>query len=189
MRKLSILVCTLPERKHYMDKLYSFFHNHGVSPGGYTGSLGGVEVLSDCRGREIPTGTKRNDLIQQCTGDYFCFVDDDDIVNDDYVINIMEATRSNPDVITFQGWMTTNGNHRVNWVIKLGEAYEERNGMYYRWPNHLCVFKKSLVQHIKFPDIWLGEDYQWSVKVKDSNLLQSEVHIEKQLYHYDFKTK
>jgi glycosyltransferase involved in cell wall biosynthesis len=158
-----------------------FFHFHGIFPH--------AEVISDARGREVPTGTKRNDLIAQAKGEYFCFVDDDDQVNDLYVTKILAAIAQAPDVVTFQGWMTTNGQHRVDWTIKLGEAYEERNGHYYRWPNHLCVFKKSLVQHIKFPDIWHGEDYKWSVAVRDSGVLKTEVHIPEQLYWYDYKTK
>lgn len=149
----------------------------------------GVQVLANESDRNMPTGTKRNQLISDCKGEYICFVDDDDQLSPHYIARILEALESNPDVVTFQGWMTTNGQHRVDWTIKLGESYEERNGHYYRWPNHLCVFKKSLVQHIKFPDIWHGEDYKWSLAVRESGVLKTEVHIPEQLYHYDFKDK
>lgn len=183
MLKLSILIATLPERSHQYMHMIDLLH---------VGTRDDVEVICDGRGRHIPTGQKRNELIQQCSGTHFCFVDDDDWVSNDYIEELVKAMTFNPDVITFRGWMTTNGGSRVDWIIRLGEKYEARqeNGItkYYRFPNHLCVFKKQLVQYIKFPHIWQGEDYQWAKEIKDRDLLKSEVHIDKELYHYQFKT-
>lgn len=185
MLKLSILICTLPERaKQYMHMI-DLLH---------VGTRDDVEVICDGRGRHIPTGQKRNELIQQCTGSHFVFCDDDDEVTGDYVEELVKAMQYDPDVITFCGWMTTNGNSRVDWIIKLGEKYEARKDQdgitrYYRWPNHICAFKKSVVQHIKFPHIWQQEDFKWSEEIKNRGLLRTEVHIDKQLYHYKFSTR
>lgn len=181
--KLSILIATLPERSHQYMHMIDLLH---------VGTRDDVEVICDGRGRHVPTGQKRNELIQECSGTHFVFCDDDDWVSWDYVDELVKAMQSNPDVITFRGWMTTNGNSRVDWTIRLGEKYEARqeNGVtkYYRFPNHLCAFKKQLVQHIKFPHIWQGEDYAWALEIKNRDLLKSEVHIDKELYHYQFKT-
>jgi len=46
--------------------------------------------------------------------------------------------------------------------------------------------KRSAVSHVKFPDKVTGEDYEWSKKIRDMRLLQTEVHISKQIYFYDF---
>lgn len=179
MKKLSILICTLPEERN-RKKLKQL--RDIIVP--QLNDL--VEVLHDEAGREIPTGTKRNSLIESCTGEYFCFIDDDDIPAPTYVQDILKALEDAPDVVTFNGWMTTNGKSRVDFEIKLGEAYEERGGKYYRWPNHLAVMRKSAVEHIKFEPIWMGEDYIWSKQICDLGLLKTSVHIEKQLYYYDF---
>lgn len=182
MKKLAILICSLPERRPQREALCKKIWD---MPGADSNE---IQVYINEFDRSTPTGTKRNILINQADAEYFCFVDDDDQLAPDYISSIMQAIESNPDVVTFQGWMTTNGAHRVDWTIKLGEKYEERNGHYYRWPNHLCVFKKELVKHIKFEDIWQAEDYRWSLAVKNSGVLKTEVHIPKQLYHYDYKT-
>jgi glycosyltransferase involved in cell wall biosynthesis len=203
MKKLSILICTLPEERS-INKLARLMSNLEAQIPGLiiiendecteidTWWMGGettIEVNIHKSGRTMPTGTKRNELIYKCEGEYFCFVDDDDILAPTYVEDILKALEYDPDVVTFNGWMTTDGKSIVDFVIKLGEAYEERDGKYYRWPNHLAVMKKSLVQHIKFEPVTMGEDYIWSKTIRDLGLLKTSVHIDKLLYHYDFEQK
>lgn len=181
MTSLAILICTLPERFDKLKRLKNI-----LEPQVQRYKERVFISISDV-GRQMPTGTKRNSLIEQTQSDYFCFIDDDDQVSGYYVDEIIKALATSPDVVTFQGWMTTNGTRKTNWTIKLGEKYEERNGHYYRWPNHLSVFKRSLVNRFKFPDVWLQEDFIWSKKIHDSGVLKSEVHIPLQLYHYEFE--
>lgn len=178
---LSILTCTLPERAHLLKRL-----TNQLTP-----QIEGkpVEFLVDARGRHITTGQKRNDMIQQSKGAWVCFVDDDDNISGNYVELILKALESNPDVVTFEGWMTTNGVHRVDWVIMLGERYEERGGKYYRFPNHLCPIRKSIAVQYKFPYITQGEDYQWAKAIMLAGELKTTVHIPEKIYHYDFLTK
>ena len=180
--KWSILIPTLPDDK---SRLFMMRIRSILDPQLREGI---VEIIPDDRGKEIPTGVKRNELIQKSQAEYFSFVDCDDLVSVDYVSKIMEGINMGVDVVSFCGWMTTNGGSHVNWVIKLGEEYVERGGMYYRFPNHLCCFKKSLVEHVKFPPIHQGEDYQWALNIRNLSLLKTEHHITDQLYHYDFRT-
>ena len=177
---LSILIATLPERAHHLQNILSLIKFQD-----------GVEIIVDNRPRNVPTGVKRNDLIAKATGEYVCFVDDDDFVTEDYVSLILESSKSNPDCITFEGWMTTNGISHVDWIIKLGEKYEARQDpdgitRYYRFPNHLVPIKRSIASQHSFPAIWQGEDYQWACKIQP--LLKTSVHIPKKLYHYKFIT-
>ncbi len=183
--KLSILICTLPERFQYLNRLKSVLSRQITN---------NVDIKINDAGKSVPTGIKRNSLIEQSDSDYFCFIDDDDNVSNDYVNEIMKAIRDNPDVVTFNGHMTTNGGSPVDFIIRLGEKYEARKDAdnitrYYRFPNHICVMKRELVRGIKFPAIWQGEDYKWAKEIHDKRLLKTEVHIDKKLYHYDFKTK
>lgn len=179
--KLSILICTLPERKHHLDNLMSVLGPQAKE----------VEVIIDSRPRNIPTGVKRNDMIARARGEWVCFIDDDDWVDPEYVQRILQALESNPDVVTFKGWMTTNGGSHVDWVIRLGEKYEARQDddgvtRYYRFPNHLCPIRKSIAVRSQFPAVWQGEDYAWAKSIQ--SFLKKEVHIDRQIYHYKYVT-
>jgi glycosyltransferase involved in cell wall biosynthesis len=178
--KLSILIPTLqePDSQNYLKRLLKSLP-----------IIEGVEIITDDSPRDVPTGTKRNSLISRANGEYISQIDCDDIVPEYYVSELLKAMESNPDVVTFNGFMTTNAMSRKNFVIKLGERYEERNGVYYRYPNHLCAFKKSVVEQVKFRPIWVQEDYFWATELRDKKILKTSVHIDKDMYHYDYKTK
>jgi glycosyltransferase involved in cell wall biosynthesis len=181
--KLAILIPTLPEpeSQKYLQRLNAILDPQIEK---YSGQ---VTKIIDERGRDVPTGTKRNDMIAYCDADYMAFCDCDDVISKHYVKRLMEGIDRGVDVVTFCGWMTTDGAHRVDFIIKLGEKYEERGGKYYRFPNHITCMKRELVEKIKFPPVWNGEDYQWSKRINDLGLLKTEHHITDQLYHYDFK--
>lgn len=179
VNRLAILICTLPERyaklrrlldilepqiKKYEDRVFYRLNDKGVS---------------------LPTGTKRNHLIEESSSEYFCFCDDDDVVMPTYLSDIMEAVDKNPDVVTFDGWITEYGGNARDWFINLGSAYEDRNGCHYRFPNHLSVMKRILVEHIKFPPVHEREDFLWAEQIHNLGLLKTEIHIHKKLYWYD----
>lgn len=153
-----------------------------------------VEIVTDDRSRHVPTGTKRNDMYAKALGQYVCSVDCDDEVSSVYVSEILKYIKDGfPDCVTFQGWMTTNGGARVDWIIKLGEKYEARQDSdgitrYYRFPNHLVPIKKEIAISVKFPDIHQGEDYRWAFPIHERKLIKTSNHIPLQLYHYKFLT-
>lgn len=146
-----------------------------------------VELRIHDGGRSIPTGTKRNELIANSKGEYFVQVDSDDVVPSYYVEELMNAIKGSPDVVSFIGDMYTDGHSRKPFTIKLGSRYEERNGHYYRFPNHLCCYKRATVEKVKFPALWVREDYEWSKQIQ--HLLKREVHIERHMYSYMFDSK
>lgn len=145
-----------------------------------------VDYLINDAGRSMTIGAKRNLMIAGTESKYFGFIDSDDIISENYLDEIMFGISQNPDCVTMCGTMTTDGKDKRNWTIKLGSDYTEINKHYYRWPNHLAIMKRSLVENVKFPDIKNGEDFQWSKQIRDKRLLNSEFHITKQIYHYDF---
>lgn len=180
---LAILIPTLPNRYAMLKRLQSVLLPQ------LRGYEDRVSIHYNDAGRSMTTGEKRNRLIAACGADYFAFVDDDDLISSYYVKEMLNALEKGPDVVTFIGHMTTDGLNRRDFTIKLGEKYEERNGHYYRFPNHLCAFRKDLVKHVKFPHISQQEDYKWAKQIHDLKLLKYEVHINKEMYHYDFRTK
>lgn len=179
--KLSILIPTLNEQRNIrcLQRLRKILDPQICKFSGQ------VEIVINDAGRNLPTGTKRNQLIKNSEGEYFCFIDDDDVVPDYYVEELLNAIEQGPDVITFIGYMTTDGKLRQDFTIKLGSEYVTKDNHHYRYPNHLCCFKRSVVEHIKFKPIWQTEDYQWATEINNKGLLKSEVHIEKEMYWYD----
>lgn len=179
---LSILIPTLKEREHHLQNMKRLLQPQLTDE---------VQVIYDDRGREITTGQKRNDLVTNASGKYTVFVDDDDWIDHHYVYLILRAIKDHnfPDCITFNGWYTEDKGPRIDFVIKLGENYEARNGKVYRWPNHLCPMKREIALKQPFPNKTVGEDYEWSKAIRDRGLLKTSVHIERDLYYYDYRSR
>lgn len=179
---LAILICTLPDRADKLKRLSNILMPQVQR------SIGVTVHINDA-GKSMPTGIKRNMLIEQSSSNYFVFIDDDDIISSHYVASICEAMASNPDVITFNGYMTTDGKNRQDFTIKLGSEYVTKDNHHYRWPNHLTPMRRDKVRQVHFPPVWHGEDYQWSRRINDLKLLKTSVHIDENLYHYDCISK
>lgn len=181
--KLSILICTLPER-HDMFKLLLKHINRQLN--GLEDFWKEVEVLHDAN-PSITTGAKRNKLINEAEGNFIVFIDDDDWVSDDYVYRIIKAIYSKPDAdcIGMEGWITENGANKKDWKIskEFGSWYEKDN-VYYRTPNHISPVKRNIAVRCGFPDKSFGEDYEYSQRILPH--LKNEAYIPHQLYHYRF---
>lgn len=183
--KLSILICTLEERKLQYDNLRSsLFSQYCLLPQ-YQES---VEILSCCDNREMSVGAKRNALLKQSTGNFLVFIDDDDSIHPNYIKLVMEALQLNPDCVGLNGIITFNGTNPRKFVhsIKVNEWYES-DGVYYRYPNHLNPVKRELALQVGFPECNFGEDKNYSDRLKP--LLKTEVMIDTPIYFYNYDDK
>ncbi len=182
---LSILICTLEERKERFEELRKHLYNS------YVGS--DVELLYLSDNREITTGAKRNDLLKDAKGEYCVFIDDDDWVPDYYIWELMKATRSGADCFAINGTMTTNGANERKWFIALGNPYiadwSTGEEIYLRPPNHICCMKTAIAREIGFKDITIGEDYDFCMRLQQSGLLKTQHVIEKPMYHYQYNDR
>lgn len=178
--KLSVLICNTDTR---LDKfLPKIVHE-------LTSQAMGKEVeilwLGDNKNRTV--GEKRNNLISISKGEYFCFVDDDDMVAPTYIDDILRMIEKAPDVITFQAYRYHNG--KMDRIVIYDMRYpkdENKQGRYQRIPNHLCVWKKSKVDKIKFINSNYGEDSDWALRVKNHCDIKKQSEIKRPLYFYYF---
>lgn len=177
---LSILICSLWERAADFARLLGVLENQLTSE---------VEILTEIDNREITTGAKRNILLQRAAGKYVVFVDDDDSVSENYVSEILEAAKSDPDAIVFNGWITTNGENKRRFKLSKDYPYTTKDNIYYRYPNHIVPIRATIAKKFRFPDKTYGEDFSWATKIHNSKLIKTEVKIEKELYYYLYKTK
>jgi len=176
---LSILICTLPQRRSMLERLIERLNNTSVD----------VEIIMN-QDVDITTGAKRNILLNNAKGDYICFIDDDDLVSKDYIKNIIDCvSRYKPDVIGLNGIITTNGLNPKPFLhsMRYSSWYEE-DGIYYRYPNHLNPVKRSIALQIMFPDITMAEDKDYSARLYKYLIdnAYSEIYIEPVMYHYLF---
>ena len=185
--KLSILVCTLPQRfEQYEELRYNLLEQMGD----YSEQ---VELLTDDHQTDT-IGTKRNRLLKEASGEYVCFIDDDDDVSSSYIRTIMEALHANPgvDCCSLRGVITWDGarpeifEHSVTYHAYKTNDSPEAHVKYERFPNHLNTIKSSIAKKFSFPEINHGEDTDWATQIHLTGKIKTEAYIDKVLYHYLF---
>lgn len=177
---LSILIATIPKRKWKFHRLLNLLDSQMPMNGC-------IEILWD-DSLDYNIGVKRNKLLDRALGDYIVFVDDDDMVSDDYVTKILQATKYNPDCIGISGVITTNKKNLKQWHIsKEYGTWYEKNNVYYRTPNHISPVKREIAVKIRFPEISFGEDAVYSRNIHP--LLKTETIVNGNIYFYNYSTK
>jgi len=173
-KKLSILICSLQSRADKLQRLMNVLQPQLNDD---------VEVILKSDNGEMKIGTKRNLLLEEAQGDYISFVDDDDLVSEDYVKKIIEAVKTKPDCCGLQGIITFQGQSPRMFIHSLKyKEWFEQNNIYYRCPNHLNPIKRDLALTVKFQEINFGEDKDFSTRLLP--LLKEEVFIPGVIYHY-----
>ena len=181
---VSVLICSLAERKDSLDKLLTSITN-SIKKSGLR-----VQVLTNVDNREKSVGQKRNELVAQAEGKYSCFIDDDDAIDPDYFTEIEKALRPNMDCLSLRGIYYFNGVEQKHFYHSMRfKSYAEDENGYYRPPNHLNVILTGFIKRICFPCKNHGEDTDFSLKLSQANLIQTEAFISKPLYFYYFQLK
>ena len=177
---VSILICTIPERKQMFESLLQRLNELKND----VGIL--VEILYD-DSVDITIGTKRNVLLSRAKGTYSCFVDDDDDVTDFYLSTCETAIRSGVDYdcVKFIGHYFLNGKFIKPFIHSLtyNKWYDDVDG-YYRCPNHLNLIKTSISRQIGYIDVNFQEDSDFSNRLLRSGLCKTEFEHDNVLYLY-----
>lgn len=184
--KLSILICSIPSRRKFLSRLDSLIQWQ-KSP-----FPNDVEVIVNSDNASI--GSKRNTLLSQAKGEYCAFIDDDDLVAPNYIELVLKAIETKPDVVGMNLIMTTDGLRAErsfhlleveNWS-EIQEPYIPGHKMYFRCPNHLNPVKTEIARKVGFPDISMGEDRDYSLRLREH--LHTQVVIHQPIYFYLFRT-
>ena len=171
---LSILVTTQPQRARQLARLLSLLHEQAKDKA--------VEILTDASVGPS-TGAKRNLLLHRSKGVYVCFIDDDDLVSDDYVDKVLEACESKCDCCSITGLVVFDKRPSKPFINSLAYTrWDETATHYTRSPNHLNAVKRELAIAAGFPDVSVGEDHEYSKRLQPK--LRSCTEIPEILYHY-----
>lgn len=182
MALFEILIPTLEERRETFDRL-----NTRIKM--LIGDLP-VDIRFSRDNRESTTGAKRNALLQNCEAEYFCFLDDDDDITDEYINWLVKAAKSGMDCASLGGIITFDGvgPRPFYHSIQYDRYFEDPKG-YYRPPNHLNLMKTSIGKQFIFPDVTISEDTDWAMQVCNAKALKTEYAIPDIIYYYKYKTK
>lgn len=188
MKLLSVLIPTLPDRKDFLfdllDELHYQMEQRNIE--------NEVEIITDDTGKHLSIGAKRQRLLEKAKGKYITFIDDDDEILNDYLWVIISGIKSTkPDVVSFNGYMTTNGINMENFKIRKDFPYitlRDTNGKneYLRYNNHLSPIKREIALKIGYKDLSFAEDYDYAKRLKESGLIKTEYYFDDDLYHYKY---
>lgn len=181
----AILIVTLKRRRQFFARLMRHLEPQ-VSPkvNIYTLEDGGVEKI----------GTKRQRMIEAVKEPYLSFVDDDDVVAPTFCKDILSAISKGPDVVGFRlryyedGELRGTSMHSMQ-AKKWDTVYEPgKLAMHYRHPNHLNPVRTENALAAGFPPLDSGEDYEYSCRLLKLFPNMTEEFIDKELYHYFYRS-
>jgi hypothetical protein len=186
---LSILIPTVPQRKHLFDGLVNHINNQINA----LNLQHEIEVVSHAAPNgTMTTGAKRNILVQMARGTYVWHIDDDDLISETAIADVVNALQTAPDALAINGTWTENGRKLTRWFISKDNPYcaaiVDGVEVFLRHPNHITPMKREISVQVPFNDISNMEDYYFSMKLKELQLIKTEVKIEKPIYEYRYST-
>jgi glycosyltransferase involved in cell wall biosynthesis len=160
---LSILTPSIPSRADRAHSLSSDIRAKVAALGAE--KLVEHLIFSDNWNRSI--GEKRQNLVDLARGQYIAFLDDDDVVRDDYVERMLSLAETGADVLTFrQAVWFQNQNATVEFRLGHPDEAFQAGAIIKRGPWHVCGWKRQLVRGCVFPHVNYGEDYAWAVQAR-----------------------
>jgi glycosyltransferase involved in cell wall biosynthesis len=148
-----------------------------------------VIVFEDDKKHSI--GYKRNALKDRAAGKYLAYIDSDDRIGDNYFKHAFTGIAQGVDACGLTGIITEDGQNPKKFVHSMRyDKYEEKDGVYLRYNNHLNVIQSDIAKQFKFPEINHGEDTDWATQIKKSGLIKTEYWDENEvIYHYQYRSK
>jgi len=183
---LSILIPTITGREPMFNKLHDFLTKQLYD----NGIWNEIEIVSECDNREMSIGLKRQKLLNRSYGEFVVFIDDDDLVSDDYCLSIWKVIKQGGiDAIgflqqcTFDGGAPKSASLSNRW-----ETWAENKGgfNFVRTPFFPTPILRDYAIQIGYKDLRYGEDYDFSMRLKESSLIKNELFINKVMYYYQY---
>lgn len=190
---LSILIPSIPEREDKLIKLLDNLYNQKRLISNQHPTLPGVEILTDCSKRYLEggktVGQKRNDLVQRATGNYLCFLDDDDIVPPNYIETLVRAMQHGSDIITFNSLFKCDYYWSlIDMSIRNNNEEATPNGITYRNAWHICPVKSELAKKHQFSNKNNAEDWDWMQRVLTGVFTEHKLNVILHQYNHSANT-
>ena len=180
---LTIGILSLEEdrRRLSLQRLLHALHTH-------TQYADYIEIIVNKDDGTKPVGQKRNEVLDQATGTFVCFIDDDDMVHNQYVPRLVNIIRDNPnlDCIGFSGMYHVDGRQVMKFkhANRYGGHFKDAHGVQHRPANHINPVRTEHARRIRFPAINCGEDNDYCSRLLASGLIKNEIIVDEILYLY-----
>jgi glycosyltransferase involved in cell wall biosynthesis len=197
---LSILICSIPQRKEQLNLLLSELEKQVNEIGLNINE--DIEVIVRDDQHELfnkkdvlNVGEKRNLLLEASSGKFVCFIDDDDWISPNYLKLIIEVIKNNQniDCIGFKQEYLVDGEEQIGGskvCISLKYRQWDLNVDGYlaiRTPHHLTPIKRQIcIDAGGYKNLDKAEDLDFSNRVYP--LLKKEYFIDEIIYYYRKKT-
>lgn len=147
---------------------------------------GDIRVMVYWNNFELELGKLRQKMIEDAQGEYVSFIDDDDLVSEDYCRKIYPLL-DGVDYIGFRVKYTQSGILQKPVIHSLAaEGWMEDDKGFYRQATHLNPIKRSIALKARYDrgDYYKGipEDITYSEAA--SKLCKTENYVDEELYYY-----
>jgi len=188
MTRLSILIPTIPSRAEKFTNLFNEIQRQSTWVNTIHVGAGTVEILVD--GSDsfldggLSIGKKREELVKKASGQYLCFLDDDEDIAPNYLEVLIGLVRQNKDVCTFRNisklddfWMI------VDMRLEHPNEQGKPDKLIMRKPWHICPVRSLYAKLHQFEDINYAEDWRWFEQVLAH--CQTEAHTDAIIHQYN----
>ena len=121
-------------------------------------------------------------MIEGAMSEYICFVDDDDLVADDYVSTILPLLDRDYVGFRVQCYMDGAPFSKTFHSLKYDRWWNDEHG-YYRHISHLNPIRRELALLAPMEG-GVGEDHRWADRLYATGKVRTEHFIDRVMYHY-----
>lgn len=177
--KWSILILTQPSREAFLARLQAVLRPQ-------LEERPDVKVLIRYFNPAQDLGTNRQALLEEATGEYVNWIDDDDLVPADFVSRIYPLL-DGVDYVGFRLQMFTDGQKQKPTFHSL--CHKEWNGDedgWYRDISHINPIRRELALAVPMSG-GFGEDHRWADGLRALGIVKTEHYIDEVMYFYYFR--
>jgi len=176
--KWSILVLTQPSRTEFLRRLMD-----NLAP--QVAKFPDVEIVTTLFDKRFSIGKNRGMMITAASGEYVNFIDDDDLVADDYVDSI-RPLMDGVDYIGFQAKYHADGVYcgKLSYHSLEYKGWFENDSGYFRDISHLNPMRKELAiaGQMERYDGTFYEDHAWADLLRFLGIVKTEHVVSKPMY-------
>lgn len=202
--KLSILICSHVKREPLLKRMLAHLASmpmYAFPPHNSNGRRGGVrkavEVLIEQNSSPQERPASRNKLLDRTKAEYCAFVDDDDVLADDYIPRVLKALESHPDICSICGNVVSLVDYQ-SCLFDLSIKHEKvfslpmhpgEDGVFRCFSSHLNPIRTRIARAVRFPEGDLREDNAYTMRLREYYYGQAggrwnEAVIPGVIYHY-----